>query len=62
MLTLAQLDTRLLDAAVERGACGTHARFQRPVVARIQAGIVASPLTPRKIKTAYAAYAAAGLT
>ena len=56
------VDTRLLDAAVQRGACGTHAPFQPPVMARIQAGIAASPLTPRRIKTAYAAYTAAGLT
>ena len=56
------VDTRLLDAAVQRGACGTHAPFHPPVIARIQAGILASPLTPRKLKTAYAAYAAAGLT
>jgi hypothetical protein len=56
------VDTRLLDAAVQRGACGTHAAFQLPVMRRIQAGVVASPLTPRKIKAAYAAYAAAGLT
>ncbi len=56
------VDTRLLDAAVHRGACGTHAPFQHSVISRIQAGIVASPLTPRKIKTAYAAFAAAGLT
>ena len=56
------VDTRLLDAAVQRGACRAHAAFQPVVLARIQAGIAASPFTPRKIKTAYAAYAAAGLT
>ena len=56
------VDTRLLDAAVQRGACRGHAAFQTAVLARIQAGIAASPFTPRKIKTAYAAYAAAGLT
>ncbi|MDQ2867656.1 MAG: hypothetical protein M3R59_04490 [Verrucomicrobiota bacterium] len=56
------VDTQLLDAAVQRGACGTHASVQRPVIARIQAGIVTSPLTPRKIKTAYAVYNGAGLT
>ena len=56
------VDARLLDAAVGRGACGTHATFQPAVMQRIQAGIAASPLTPRKIKTAYAAYAIAGLT
>jgi hypothetical protein len=56
------VDTRLLDAAVQRGACRMHAPFQPPVIARIQAGISASPLTPRRIKTAYAAYTAAGLT
>ncbi len=56
------VDTRLLDAAVQRGACSTHAPFQPPVMMRIQAGIVTSPLTPRRIKTAYAAYTATGLT
>ena len=56
------MDTRLLDAAVQRGACRGHAAFQTAVLARIQAGVVSSPFTPKKIKTAYAAYAAAGLT
>jgi len=56
------VDTRLLDAAVQRGACRMHAPFQPPVITRIQAGIATSPLTPRRIKTAYAAYTAAGLT
>lgn len=56
------VDTRRLDDAVQRGACGTHAPFQRSIMTRIQAGVGASPLTPRKIKTAYAAFAAAGLT
>ena len=56
------VDTRLLDAAVQRGACGNNAALQPAVLHKIQAGVAASPLTPRKIKTAYAAYAAAGLT
>ncbi len=56
------VNTGLLDDAVTRGACQTHAAFQEPVIRRIQSGVAASPLTPRKIKTAYAAYADAGLT
>jgi hypothetical protein len=56
------VDTRLLDAALQRGACAGHAAFQAEVIARIQAGVAASSFTPRKIKTAYAACAAAGLT
>jgi hypothetical protein len=56
------VDTRLLDAAVQRGAFAAHAAFQAVVIARIQAGVAASPFTPRKIKIAYTAYAAAGLT
>jgi hypothetical protein len=56
------VDTRLLDAAVQRGAFAAHAAFQPEVIARIQAGVAASPFTARKIKTAYADYAAAGLT
>ena len=56
------VDTRLLDAAVQRGACDARDAFQTTVIRRIQAGVEASPLTPKKIKTAYAAYAAAGLT
>ncbi len=56
------VDTRLLDAAVQRGAYAGHAAFQPAVIARIQAGVAASPFTPKKIKTAYAVFAAAGLT
>jgi hypothetical protein len=56
------VNTDLLDAAVTRGACHAHVVFQAPVIRRIQSGVTASPLTPKKIKTAYAAYAAAGLT
>lgn len=56
------VDTGLLDAAVLRGAYRGHATFQAPVIARIQAGVTASPHAARKIKTAYARYAAAGLT
>lgn len=44
------VDTRLLDAAVQRGGCGTHAPVAPPVMLRIQAGIVTSPLTPRRIR------------
>jgi hypothetical protein len=56
------VDTRLLDAAVQRGAYAGHAAFQPAVIARIQAGVTASPFMAKKIKTAYAAFAAAGLT
>ena len=56
------VDTRLLDDAVRRGACGTHAAFQTAVLKRIQAGVAGSKLTPKKIQTAFTAYAAAGLT
>jgi hypothetical protein len=56
------VDTRLLEAAVQRGAFAAHAAFQPSVIARIQAGVAASPFTARKIKTTYAHYAAAGLT
>ena len=44
------VDTRLLDAAVQRGAYAGHAAFQPAVIARIQAGVAASPFTPKKIK------------
>lgn len=56
------VNTDLLDAAMTRSAFQSHAVFQEPVVRRIQSGVAASPLTPKKIKTAYAAYAGAGLT
>lgn len=56
------VDTRLLDAAVRRGAYNAHAAFQTRVILKIQSGLLASMFTPKKIKTAYARYAAAGLT
>lgn len=56
------VNTGLLDEAVRRGACDAHAAFQPTVIHRIQGGVAVSPLTPKKIKTAYAAYSAAGLT
>ena len=56
------VDTRLLDAAVKRGAYAGHATFQPAVIAKIQAGVAASPFTAKKIKTAFAAFVAAGLT
>ena len=56
------VDTRLLDAAVRRGACNAHAAFQARVLLKIQAGLLASTFTPKKIKIAYARYDAAGLT
>ena len=56
------VDTRLLDAAVRRGAYNAHAAFQARVLLKIQAGLLASTFTPKKIKIAYARYDAAGLT
>lgn len=56
------VDTRLLDAAVQRGAYRGHAAFDAAVIVRIQGGVAVSPFTPRKIQAAFAAYAAAGLT
>ena len=56
------VDTRLLDAAVRRGAYNAHAAFQASVILRIQAGLLASTFTPKKIKIAYAIYAAAART
>ena len=56
------VDTRLLNAAVRRRAYNAHAAFQASVIRKIQAGLLTSTFTPKKIKTAYAAYAAAGLT
>lgn len=55
------VDTRLLDAAVQRGAYQPHAAFQSAVITQIQVGVAASVFTPKKIKTAYAVYVAAGL-
>ena len=55
------VDTRLLDAAVKRGAYNAHAAFQAGVMLKIQAGLLASMFTPKKIKMAYARYVAAGL-
>ena len=56
------VDTRLLDAAVRRGAYNAHAAFQARVLLKIQAGLLASTFTPKKIKIAYARYDAVGLT
>ena len=56
------VDTRLLDAAVRRGAYNAHAAFQASVILRIQAGLLASTFTPKKIKIAYATCAAAART
>jgi hypothetical protein len=56
------VDTRLLDAAVKRCAYHAHAVFQSAVILKIQTGLLASTFTPKKIKTAFAAFVAAGLT
>jgi hypothetical protein len=55
------VDTRLLDQAVQRGACRAHAAFSPAVLARIQAGVGASMLTPKRIQIAFEKFAAAGL-
>ena len=55
------VDTRLLDQAIQRGAYRSHAAFSPQVLARIQAGVAASMLTPKKIQTAFQKFAAAGL-
>jgi len=56
------VDTGLVDDGLRRGQFRPHARFSAEVLARVQAGLAASPFTPKKIKAAYAAFAAAGLT
>ncbi len=43
------VDTRHLDAAVQRGAYHTHAAFQPAAIARIHAGLTTSTFTPKKI-------------
>lgn len=55
------VDTRLLDTALKTGAYGSHAQFDPQIIAKIQAGIVSSPFTPKKIQNAYQVFAAAGL-
>lgn len=56
------VDTRLLDKAWQNGTYQRHAVLEPTVLAKIQVGVAASPFTPKKIKAAYAAYVAAGLT
>ncbi|MEI8309896.1 MAG: hypothetical protein WCH98_03980 [Verrucomicrobiota bacterium] len=53
--------TELLDRAIQSGSYRANAPFAASVLARIQAGIALSPMTPRKIKAAFAAATAAGL-
>jgi hypothetical protein len=55
------VDTRLLDQAIGSGAYRNHAAFSPRVLARIQPGVAASMLTPKKIQTAFRKFAAAGL-
>jgi hypothetical protein len=47
--------TRLaaLDAAINQGIANPHDPLSRALLNRIQAGLLASPLTPAKIKTAF---------
>lgn len=56
------VDTSLVDNGLRRGQFRPHDRFRPEVLARVQAGLAASPFTPKKIKAAHAAFAAAGLT
>ncbi len=55
------VDARLLDQSVASGAFRAHATFPAAVLKRIQAGLMKSPFTPRKIKAAYAGAVAANL-
>jgi len=55
------VDPGALDRAVAGGCGRTHGAFAPPVLARIQAGMELSPMTPKKMKEAYRAAAAAGL-
>ena len=45
--------TTLLDAAVNQGTASQHAPLDPALLRRVQAGLLASPLTPIKIKTAF---------
>jgi hypothetical protein len=55
------IDVRLIEQAISSGVSRTHAKFSSRVLAQIQAGIQTSPMTPKKIKVAYAAAVEAGL-
>ena len=50
-----------LDRAVMLGCAWTHGAFAPPVLARIQAGMERSPMTPKKMKEAFREAAGAGL-
>ena len=56
------VDPGQLDQAVTLGCARTHGTFTAPVLARIQAGMEQSPMTPKKMKEAFREAAAAGLT
>lgn len=52
----------LLDAVLAQGVGRAHVPLSKAVLVRIQAGLLASPFTPMKIKSAFAAARANGLT
>lgn len=54
-------NTQLVDQTISSGVSRAHAAFASSILARIQAGIYASPMTPKKNKTAYAIASKAGL-
>ena len=55
------VDPGQLDQAITLGCARTRGAFAAPVLARIQAGMEQSPMTPKKVKVAFRAAAAAGL-
>jgi hypothetical protein len=48
-------DVALLEACVSKGIGRNHAQITPAVLQKIQNGLLTSPLTPQKIKTAFAA-------
>ena len=55
------VDPALLDQGILSDTCRSHAAFSPGVLARIQAGVAISPMTPKKIKEAYRAAEFRGL-
>lgn len=52
----------LLDSSVAQGVGRNHAVASAALLLKLQSGLVASPFTPTKIKTAFAVAKSAGLT
>lgn len=52
----------LLDAGLAQGVGRAHVSLSKTVLVRIQAGLLTSPFTPMKIKSAFATAQAKGLT